>query len=233
MQGKYAKVTGFFQFLLASMQGNAQRIYQHRKYLPISIVMLFLWVFLSASGMQKVFYRIGQLQKITEAWGTTTEAFEELKQSPEFSLDHLEKVDKKQKFSPGVQITIANVGTILVVVVFLIIMAQYGGSKAKWDDSIVLTGLCSVPLTVGMLLASGLFKMADGSSGSYLPASLYLGGILALLAAGMTSFIILHVDALAILGLNAWKRYCATLLTVFLAMGAFGGFSKWAMQQVQ
>lgn len=219
----------FYRLLFSSIEGSSQNNPHTNKYVVVALAMLCLWILLSACGMQSVFYRIGQIQRIADTWSSTTEAFEEFKKSPEFVVDKWQNADQEPKVSPYVQVTVANLGTLLVWILFLGVMARYGSNKAGWMDATVVAALCSVPLTAGMLASTILFKMADGITVAYLPTILYLVGIFLLVMAIMTSFIILYVDVLAILGLSKWKRYFTTTLSVFLVLGVFAGISRMMM----
>jgi hypothetical protein len=84
-------------------------------------------------------------------------------------------------------------------------------------------------MTVGMLVSSIFFQIADAITVAYLPASLYVLGIVILLMASMTGFIVLYVNVLSILGVSLWKRYFTTTLSVFLLVGTFGIISKLLM----
>ena len=108
---------GFFRLLFNSMDGQTGMVALSGSWLTLSIICLVLWVVLSATGMQRVFYRLGQLQNLFSTFSQGSDKIKELQSSKDFSLELPEHKDEK-KLSPFMQIVIANLASILALVIF-------------------------------------------------------------------------------------------------------------------
>ena len=219
---------GFFRLLFNSMDGQTGMVALGDSWLLLTIICLVLWVVLSATGMQRVFYRLGQLQNLFSTFGQGSAQIKEWQSSKQFSLQLPEHQDEK-KLSPFMQVVIANLASIFALVLFLTIMSYFAGSGAGLSHALVTTGSCSVPLTVGMTISYLLFKLADSitDSNSNMPGILYGIGLVVIAMAAMTAFIAFYVEVMSVLGIKTRRRYYTTTFGALIAIGVFGAVSRW------
>ena len=225
----------FFSLVVNSMDGHSNRSYSSRDCFVGAVIMLTVWIVLSSLGGAKIYEQAALFQTYWNGMALTSEVGQQLikqnylteEQAAGWSFwPFSSEEEEKDKMSPFLQGLISNVSAVLALIILWLVMMKIAKAQGGWKNCIVAVGACSVPLTVGLIFAYLFFKIGGGAGEDSNPAMWYALGSLSLIIASMTSFIILHVDVLAVLNISGRIRYFTTILSVFVWIGVFAWVTK-------